>query len=468
MDLLRFWKRDEPFALLESLLTGDQKEVTGPAQLKSVLEDWPWSLAPASDLANTRAFLTPEQAVGIPAYFGVIRRCAHAVGMTTIKVYKGSSPTRSVATDSPQWELLHRRPNNEAKTPFAFNADIAGALLTRGNAYARKIKLPSDNNRVGELVPLDARRVKPERRNGRIFYDDQTESVPLMRTDADIIHFRTFALNGSLEGISPITAARTTVATALKRRRFENVFYDNDARPGIVLKFPHNLDAEKAEEWREVWEAAHRGVNNSHLTGVIGGGAEIEQFPISLADAQFVEASNMTADDVAAIYHVPTSFIRDTPTPTSDVDNMLFVTYALGPIYSVIEQTLSADRDLFPRGSDMFCEFLADALLRPDTKTRYEAYRLARQAGWLTPNEIRALENYPPVKGGDEIQITPVGGAPNETAKAFMTLAMVAAQADDPGSKELVRVAGMRALTNGHLEVDDLDRILAPLTPAQS
>jgi hypothetical protein len=35
----------------------------------------------------------------------------------------------------------------------------------------------------------------------------------------------------------------------------------------------------------------------------------------------------------------------------------------------------------------------------------------ARQAGWLTANEIRALENYPPVDGGDVLQVTPVGGA---------------------------------------------------------
>jgi hypothetical protein len=39
----------------------------------------------------------------------------------------------------------------------------------------------------------------------------------------------------------------------------------------------------------------------------------------------------------------------------------------------------------------------------------------ARQAGWLTANEIRALENYPAVEGGDDLQMTPVGGAPNLT-----------------------------------------------------
>jgi hypothetical protein len=64
--------------------------------------------------------------------------------------------------------------------------------------------------------------------------------------------------------------------------------------------------------------------------------------------------------------------------------------------------------DLFPRGGErMHVETIVDALLKPDIQTRYEAYKAARQAGWLTANEIRALENYPPVDGGDVLQVTP-------------------------------------------------------------
>jgi hypothetical protein len=53
---------------------------------------------------------------------------------------------------------------------------------------------------------------------------------------------------------------------------------------------------------------------------------------------------------------------------------------------------------------------------RANMKDRYDAYRLARQGGWKTPNEIRSDEGLPAVKGGDEIQETPVGGAANTNA----------------------------------------------------
>ena len=89
-----------------------------------------------------------------------------------------------------------------------------------------------------------------------------------------------------------------------------------------------------------------------------------------------------------------------------------FVKFSLGPRLRRIELAFRADPDLFG-GTDLFPEFLVDSLLRPDTETRYQTYLIARQGGILSTNEIRELENRPPIEGGDVVQATPVGGAPN-------------------------------------------------------
>ena len=78
----------------------------------------------------------------------------------------------------------------------------------------------------------------------------------------------------------------------------------------------------------------------------------------------------------------------------------------------MLEDALQADTDLFPE-PDWEVELDESGFLRADIKTRWDAYRLGRQGGWITANEIRAKEGLPPVKGGDEIQQTPVGGAAN-------------------------------------------------------
>jgi phage portal protein BeeE len=55
-----------------------------------------------------------------------------------------------------------------------------------------------------------------------------------------------------------------------------------------------------------------------------------------------------------------------------------------------------------------FAEFILGGLLRGDAKTRAEYYRVGRNDGWLSANDIRELENMnpiPPEQGGDEYLI---------------------------------------------------------------
>ena len=76
-----------------------------------------------------------------------------------------------------------------------------------------------------------------------------------------------------------------------------------------------------------------------------------------------------------------------------------YVTHTLRPWLVRWEQELQRkiymDDNLFP-------QFIVDGLLRGDTKTRYDSYKVARETGWLSVNEIRELENLNPIDGGDQ------------------------------------------------------------------
>ena len=75
---------------------------------------------------------------------------------------------------------------------------------------------------------------------------------------------------------------------------------------------------------------------------------------------------------------------------------LAFVTHSLRPWLVLIEQAISEDADLCPGA--LYCEFLLDALLRADSKTRSEVYGAALdpQTGWMTREEVRRAENLPP------------------------------------------------------------------------
>ena len=113
---------------------------------------------------------------------------------------------------------------------------------------------------------------------------------------------------------------------------------------------------------------------------------------------------------------VPSSMLNDPDAPpdrsSPEQDNMRLLQHGVEPWISMLERGLSGDTDLFP-DSRVSVELDAERFLRADIHTRWDAYRLGRQGGWITANEIRAKEGLPPAEGGDEIQQTPVGGAAN-------------------------------------------------------
>lgn len=409
---MRLWKRQRP----------DDGPVAGPdgkSAAGQILTGWPTFPEQLDGLGiGTPA---PDKAVGLPALLGAISRGAHGVGMMPQIVYRGEAPFRERARDTPQWDLLHRRPSSDpGVVPLTFRADIAASLMGDGNAYVRKYK---SAGRVVELGVLDPRLVEPQRhKDGRVVFVDRTDGQPEERTPDDIIMVRTFqwgsAARNRLKGISPVTAARMLVTSGIGRQQFEALLYKRGVRPGAVLAFPHEVGEEEAEGWIDLFTSRYSGAERSHGIAALGGGATFTPLPVSLEDAQFVEAIQATTRQVGAIYGIPPVFLGDTDQPATDQDWRMLVTFGLGWIYQAIDQAFNADPDLFPPGTDLMCETLADALLRPDARTRYAAYKDGRQGSWITANEIRAMENMPPVPGGDEILITPVGGAPNPQPSA--------------------------------------------------
>jgi phage portal protein BeeE len=55
----------------------------------------------------------------------------------------------------------------------------------------------------------------------------------------------------------------------------------------------------------------------------------------------------------------------------------------------------------------LYLKFVVDGLLRGDIKTRYEAYAIARNWGWMSRNDVREKEDMNPVDDGDDY-LTPV------------------------------------------------------------
>ncbi|MGR3486241.1 MAG: phage portal protein [Paracoccaceae bacterium] len=77
----------------------------------------------------------------------------------------------------------------------------------------------------------------------------------------------------------------------------------------------------------------------------------------------------------------------------------------LAPMARRVEQAMNAALLTAGARRTLFVEHDLAGLLRGDLTARFEAYRVGREAGFLSPNEIRAWENLPSIKGGDDFVV---------------------------------------------------------------
>jgi len=144
-----------------------------------------------------------------------------------------------------------------------------------------------------------------------------------------------------------------------------------------------------------------------------------------MADAQFLENSQFTIRQLTAAFGVKLHQVNDlqkSSYATTSEANREFYTDTLLSILTMYEQEM--DWKLFISqeiSQGFYSKFNADVILRGDIKARYDSYRIAVQGSFMTPNEVRAKEEWEAKDGGDDllangsmVKLTEVGAAYNK------------------------------------------------------
>jgi HK97 family phage portal protein len=134
---------------------------------------------------------------------------------------------------------------------------------------------------------------------------------------------------------------------------------------------------------------------------VLSGGFKWKPITITPEESQFLETRKFQVTEIARLFGVPPHMIGDLERSTSwgtgiEQQSIGFVTYTLRPWLTRIESALSKQ---LPGGQ--FVKFNVDGLLRGDSKSRHESYRLGLDGGYYSPNEVRAWEDLAPIENGD-------------------------------------------------------------------
>ncbi len=365
--------------------------------------------------ATSSAAVTTEQAMRLSAVFACLRLLSEAVASLPMDTFSREGGTRRPFR--PQPDYLTFDPPQGSRIEYL--SQVMLSLLTAGDAY---VLTPRDRLGVPvDLIPLDPARVRIDRSSGkaRCFVNTNEGEIEL-DPQLDVMHIKGMTLPGSSVGVSPIRYAAETVGLGLAAQRFGQSLFENGALPGAVLEAPGDMKQEAADRFRDSWNDRHRGIGNAHRVGVLTNGAKLKQVSINPDEAQFLETRKFQVPDVARVFGVPPHLIADASGSTSwgsglAEQNLAFGQFSLRPWVDRIEEAHT--RLLSTHGmSTVFVKLNMDALLRASLKDRYDSYAVGIQSQFLTRNEVRSLEDLPPVAGGDDFPDPPAGTPTGGTA----------------------------------------------------
>lgn len=355
--------------------------------------------------------VTPENSIRIAALWSSMKILAETEGSLPFGVYeRGADGSASPASSHPIHELIHDTPNPEMSA-IDFRMSQTAQLALWGNCYSRIARKSSGD--VIALWPLQSKLMQVKRDDGGELvykYNNERETY----RSSDILHVRTLSFDG-INGISPITQLNNPLGLAMALEQYASQFFGNGAIPAIALEHPKSLSSDAIKNIRNSWKALYGGNENSHEVAVAEEGMQIKILGADPQKSQSLESRRFQIAEIARIYRIPLHMLADLERATfSNIEqqSLEFVIYTLMPWLEMWEQ--AANRSLFTPGDrkKYFCEHNVAGLLRGDMASRYAAYAVGRQWGWLSANKILRMENQNPIGPEGDIYLSPMNMVP--------------------------------------------------------
>jgi HK97 family phage portal protein len=317
--------------------------------------------------------------------------------------------------------VLHDQANPRM-TAFGFRQLLMSHVLAWGNGYA--VVDWRGDGRVGALYPRRPDWTEPflTPSGAKAFKYQPPTGPPETYTAGQMFHLMGLSPDG-LKGYSMLTLAREAIARGIAVEQFGGRFFANDARPGVVLTHPKTLSDTAKGNLEKSWLEKHQGLANASRPAILEEGMSITEIGIPPEDAQFLQTAQFTARQMAQLFRIPPHMLGDVTGSTSwgtgiEQQSIGFVQHTLMPWLVMWEQTIR--RDLLAPSDQMrlFAKHNVSGLQRGDFKSRMEGYNVARNGGWMSADDIRALEDMNPMPDGQgqlyymPLNMAPIGSQP--------------------------------------------------------
>ena len=364
--------------------------------------------------------ITEQTALTLSTVWACTSLVSETIGTLPLHIYKKTANGRERADDYQLSYILRNKPNTKSTSSVLWQSTVASMLL-RGNGILKKLTV--GNKLVGlQFMPYDKLQIVLDFDGNAEFYEIRPRDMTVKIPTKDIVRIPNFTIDGNW-GLSSITYGAKMFSNSLNSMESANRMLEKGLLQTIVFKTDKRVRAEQREDFRQNLEKI-TGAMNAGQSPLLEDGMTAESLSLNPKDAQLLESRAFSVEEICRWFRVDPSMIGHgnavSNWGTGLEQKMIgFLTFTLRPILTRIEQSINNELIPLEDRGIYYAEFSIDGLLRGDSTSRATFFREMVNAGIMTRDEVRKLENLPPLGGNAEKLMTNGATQPIDTLQGL-------------------------------------------------
>lgn len=329
--------------------------------------------------------ITREKALTLPAVSGAVDFICNAVACMPVKLYKYKQGTVTEVEDDARVKLLNGDTGDTLDAFQMKKAMVEDYLLGKGGyTYIKR-----NRNEVTGLYYVEEQYITILKNFKPIFKDyvilvegeqyERTDFIKLLRNTKD-----------GASGVGLTVEVSKALETAYQTLIYQLGLVKSGGNKKGFLKSQRKLGQAEIDVLKNAWSRMYQ--NNEENVVVLNNGLEFQEASNSSVEMQLNESKKTLQDEINNLFHI-----------SDDFD--LTFKEAIYPIIKAYETALNRDLLLEKEKKYYFFEFDVKEIIKASLQERYNAYKTAKETGFMTLNEIRRQENMNNVEGLDVVNV---------------------------------------------------------------
>lgn len=330
--------------------------------------------------------ITREKALTLPAVSGAVDFISNAVACMPVKLFKVKSGKVEEVEGDPRTKLLNCDTGDTLDAFQMKKAMVIDYLMGKGGyCYIRKRR-----NEVTGLFYVEDIYVSILRVPEPIYKDYSIEIMGKAYRPYEFIKLLRNTKDGG-SGIGLTQEISKELETAYQTLIYQLGMVKSGGNKKGFLKSQRKLGQDEINVLKKAWANLYQ--NASENVVVLNNGLEFQEASNNSVEMQMNESKKTLRDEINDLFHIyPNDFERT-------------FKEAIYPIVKAFETALNRDLLLEKEKKNYFFELDVKEIIRASLKERYESYKLAKETGFLTINEIRRQENLNWIEGLDVVNV---------------------------------------------------------------